>query len=160
MTTATVPEAGIASRRGPLEERLGRRDEVLAGEAQQVLTVRSEDLDRGQGDRGGEGVGDQQVVLEVVGAVAARGAQWIVRRRDDDGRGRDCGSRGGDRGGLMSAPDACRHGRSGNHRQRNQGKQAGPWHGTPPVSRVVPPVSPSCGSDVASGVICGVPNQC
>ena len=86
MTTATVPEAGIAAvgvlpRRGWVAV-----TSAVALQPQQRLAIRRGDRDRRQGDRRGEPVGHQQVVLQVVDPVTPGHAQGIVRRRDHDGR--------------------------------------------------------------------------
>jgi hypothetical protein len=77
--------------RGLLQHALGRRGESRAVHTPQHRAARRGDLNRRQGDRRGEGVGDQKVVFDVVAAIITahhtRLIQWRDKHRGgDDGK--------------------------------------------------------------------------
>jgi hypothetical protein len=112
------------------EERLRRLDQGVAGEPQQGIAAGRDHLDRGQGDRGGEGVGDDQIVLEVIDPVAAGHAQRGVRRRHQERRRRR--EPGGGGRGLLSGKGDRRREHEGKRPQSEQGDPSKRGHVAPP----------------------------
>jgi hypothetical protein len=121
-------------RRPRAEQRLGRVGQGVAVQAKQGVAVRGEHLDGGEGDRGDEGVGDEEVVLEVVGhrRCPARGAgRWSPRQRSPSSALRRRVRRPGSPG-RRSPPRGG--GRAEEHPQRDQGGQTGREHCAPLVT--------------------------
>ena len=101
-----------------LQHALSCRGEGRSHHAPEYRATRPRNLDRAEGDGTGEGVGDEQVVFEMVAAIVAADHMRRVQRRYEQRGGGDGEALGG---------TGCRPSRHGHEAEQGEQRQQRSW---------------------------------